>query len=193
MGIDNLSKYALHFGLGKKTGIELPNEKAGAVASKDTYSKIRNGARMGPGDTLNAAIGQGDNNFTPMQIAKYISSIANGGTVVKPTIIKSVLKPDGSEVPKEEVENYANEKLGNEDTDDGIAINSESIAVAKEGMRMAASEAGGTAYNIFKNFITVCKIIYMIPCRTPNLLLLSVQIITLMILLEVFHNLLFLF
>ena len=152
MGIDNLSKYALHFGLGKKTGIELPNEKAGAVASKDTYSKIRNGARMGPGDTLNAAIGQGDNNFTPMQIAKYISSIANGGTVVKPTIIKSVLKPDGSEVPKEEVENYANEKLGNEDTDDGIAINSESIAVAKEGMRMAASEAGGTAYNIFKNF-----------------------------------------
>ena len=152
MGIDNLAKYALHFGLGKKTGIELPNEKSGAVASKETYAKIRNGAIMGPGDTLNASIGQGDNNFTPMQIAKYISSIANGGTVVNPTIIKSVLNSDGTEVSREEVESYTNEKLGNEDSDDGIVINPESIAVAKEGMRMAASEAGGTAYNIFKNF-----------------------------------------
>ena len=152
MGIDNLSKYALHFGLGNKTGIELPNEKSGVAASKETYAKIRNGATMGPGDTLNASIGQGDNNFTPMQIAKYISSIANGGTVVNPTIIKSVLNLDGTEVSKDEIRKYTNEKLGIVDTDDGITISDESIEVAKEGMRMAASEAGGTAYNIFKNF-----------------------------------------
>lgn len=152
MGIDNLAKYALHFGLGKKTGIELPNEKDGAVASRETYAKLRKNGRIGPGDVLNAAIGQGDNNFTPMQIAKYISSIANGGTVVKPTIIKSILNSDGTEVSKEELENYTNEKVGYQNTDDGITINPESIAVAKEGMRMAASEAGGTAYNIFKGF-----------------------------------------
>lgn len=152
MGIDNLSKYALHFGLGNKTGIELPNEKSGVAASKETYAKIRNGATMGPGDTLNASIGQGDNNFTPMQIAKYISSIANGGTVVNPTIIKSVLNSDETEVSKDEIRKYTNEKLGIVDTDDGITISDESIEVAKEGMRMAASEAGGTAYNIFKNF-----------------------------------------
>ena len=152
MGIDNLSKYALHFGLGKKTGIELPNEKEGAVASKETYAKLRNGGRIGPGDVLNASIGQGDNNFTPMQIAKYISSIANGGNVVKPTIIKSILNSDGSEVSRDEITQYTNEKLGYSDTDDGITINQESVNVAKEGMRMAASEAGGTAYNIFKGF-----------------------------------------
>lgn len=152
MGIDNLAKYALHFGLGKKTGIELPNEKEGAVASRETYAKLRNNGRIGPGDVLNAAIGQGDNNFTPMQIAKYISSIANGGTVVKPTIVKSILNSDGSEVSKEEIENYTNEKVGYQNTDDGITISPESITVAKEGMRMAASEAGGTAYNIFKGF-----------------------------------------
>ena len=152
MGIDNLAKYALHFGLGKKTGIELPNEKDGAVASRETYAKLRNNGKIGPGDVLNAAIGQGDNNFTPMQIAKYISSIANGGTVVKPTIIKSILNSDGTEVSREEIENYTNEKVGYQNTDDGITINPESIAVAKEGMRMAASEAGGTAYNIFKGF-----------------------------------------
>ena len=152
MGIDNLAKYALHFGLGKKTGIELPNEKDGAVASRETYAKLRKNGKIGPGDVLNAAIGQGDNNFTPMQIAKYISSIANGGTVVKPTIVKSILNSDGTEVSKEEIENYTNEKVGYQNTDDGITINPESIAVAKEGMRMAASEAGGTAYNIFKGF-----------------------------------------
>lgn len=152
MGIDTLAKYALHFGLGKKTGIELPSEKAGDVESRETYAKIWNGATIGPGDVLNAAIGQGDNNFTPMQIAKYISSIANGGTVVNPTIIKSVLNSDGTEVPKEEIRNYTNEKLGIEETDDGITISAESINIAKEGMRMAASEAGGTAYSVFKNF-----------------------------------------
>ena len=107
---------------------------------------------IGPGDVLNASIGQGDNNFTPMQIAKYISSVANGGTVVNPTVIKSVLNSDGTEVSREEVEKYVSEELGNQNTDDGISVNPESIAIAKEGMRMAASEAGGTAYNIFKNF-----------------------------------------
>lgn len=146
MGIDNITKYALHFGLGKKTGIELPSETAGTVASregKETWN---------PGETLISAIGQGDNNYTPMQIAKYISTIANGGTLVEPTIIKSIVKSNGEEVSKEEVEKYVNEKLVIEESDDGIQISDESINVAKEGMRMATSEAGGTAYSIFKNF-----------------------------------------
>lgn len=144
MGIEPITKYALHFGLGKKTGIELPSESAGIVAIKNE--------KWTPGLTLQSAIGQGDNSFTPMQIAKYISSIANGGNVVNPTIIKSILKSDGTEIPREEIENYTNEKLVIEENDDGISISDESINVAKEGMRMAASEAGGTAYNVFKNF-----------------------------------------
>jgi len=153
MGIDNLSKYALHFGLGKKTGIELPSEKAGTLAAKDVKVKLNiKDKTWYPGDTIISSIGQGYNSFTPMQIAKYISSIANGGTVVNPTIIKSVLNSDGTEVPKEEIKKYTNEKLGIETSDDGIAINPESIAIAKEGMRMAASEAGGTAYSVFKKF-----------------------------------------
>ena len=145
-GIDAIAKYALHFGLGKKTGIELPSELSGTVASKE------NKKQWNPGDTLNAAIGQGDNNYTPMQIARYLSAIANGGTVVKPTLIKTIIKPDGTEVPREEIENYTNEKLGIQNEDDGITISPETINIAKEGMRMATSEAGGTAYSIFKNF-----------------------------------------
>ena len=145
-GIDAIAKYALHFGLGKKTGIELPSELSGTVASKE------NKKQWNPGDTLNASIGQGDNNYTPMQIARYLSAIANGGTVVKPTLIKTIIKPDGTEVTREEIENYTNEKLGIQNEDDGITINPETINIAKEGMRMATSEAGGTAYSIFKNF-----------------------------------------
>ena len=145
-GIDAIARYALHFGLGKKTGIELPSELSGTVASKE------NKKQWNPGDTLNAAIGQGDNNYTPMQIARYLSAIANGGTVVKPTLIKTIIKPDGTEVPREEIENYTNEKLGIQNEDDGITINPETINIAKEGMRMATSEAGGTAYSIFRNF-----------------------------------------
>lgn len=152
IGVDTIAKYALHFGLGKKTGIELPSESAGIVASTESKAKLKNGESWYPGETLSAAIGQSYNNFTPMQIAKYISSIANGGTIVNPTIIKTILNSDGTEVPREEIEKYTNGKLGIKNTDDGININSESIEIAKEGMRMATSEAGGTAYNIFKNF-----------------------------------------
>ena len=153
MGIDNLSKYALHFGLGKKTGIELPSESAGTVASRETkQNSNREDKNWYQGDTAISSIGQGDNNYTPMQIARYISAIANGGTVVDPTIIKTILNPDGTEVSKEEIRNYTNEVLGVDTTDDGIQISQESMDVAREGMRMAASEAGGTAYNVFKNF-----------------------------------------
>ena len=143
-GIDAIAKYALHFGLGKKTGIELPSEQTGTLAQREDG--------WGPGDTLNASIGQGDNSFTPIQIAKYISSIANGGNVVQPTIVKTILNADGTEVSKEEINNYIKEKLGIEDTDDGIQINQENIQIAREGMRMATSEAGGTAYSRFKDF-----------------------------------------
>ena len=153
MGIDNLSKYALHFGLGKKTGIELPSESAGSVASRETkQNSNRADKNWYQGDTAISSIGQGDNNYTPMQIARYISAIANGGTVIDPTIIKTILNPDGTEVSKEEIRNYTNEVLGIDTTDDGIQISQESMNVAREGMRMAASEAGGTAYNVFRNF-----------------------------------------
>lgn len=150
--IDTLAKYALHFGLGKKTGIELPSESAGAVASKETKAKLKNGETWYPGETLSAAIGQSYNNFTPMQIAKYISTIANGGKDVDPTIIKTILNSKGEEISKEEIENYVNEKLQIDTSDDGININPENINIAKEGMRMATSEAGGTAYSKFKGF-----------------------------------------
>lgn len=147
VGIDNLAKYTKHFGLGKKTGIELLGEATGKLNER-TEGKTWN-----PGDTIQAAIGQLNNQYTPIQMAKYTSMLANGGKQVKPTLIKTIKSADGTEVPKEEYEAYFNEKLGiTEEADDGININPENLKLVLEGMRSVTSESGGTAYRYFKDF-----------------------------------------
>lgn len=151
MGIDNLVKYARYFGLGNKTGIELPSETAGTLASKEASEK--QGKYWNGGDVLNAAIGQGDNDFSPIQIAKYISMVANGGNKVNPTIIKTILNADGTEVPKSEIREYSKQKLGlTDDSAEDVTIGQENLNAVLEGMKSVTYETGGTAYNIFKNF-----------------------------------------
>ena len=110
MGIDNLSKYASYFGLGRKTGIELPSEANGDLASKEKAEKEEKTWYLA--DTLSAAIGQSYNNFTPIQMAKYISMLTNGGNPIDVTIVKKIVKPDGEEVSKQEINNHVNEVLG---------------------------------------------------------------------------------
>lgn len=147
LGIDNLYNYSKHFGLGTKTGIELLGE------AKGNLSKRIEGQTWNPGDTIQAAIGQLHNQFTPIQMAKYTSMLANGGKTIKPTLIKSIKTVDGIEVPRQEYESYFNQRLGfEEETDDEININDENLKLVLEGMRSVTSESGGTAYNYFKNF-----------------------------------------
>ena len=152
MGIDNLNKYAKYFGLGTKTGIELPNETAGTLASKDYVKSIKQ--NWNPGDTLNAAIGQGYNRFTPLQMAKYISMIANGGNKIDATIIKTVQKSDGTEVSKDEINKFVTEKLGSktENSEEDITLNKQYVDAVKQGMKSVTSDESGTAYVRFKNF-----------------------------------------
>ena len=152
MGIDNLNKYAKYFGLGTKTGIELPNETAGTLASKDYVKSIKQ--NWNPGDTLNAAIGQGYNRFTPLQTAKYISMIANGGNKIDATIIKTVQKSDGTEVSKDEINKFVTEKLGSktENSEEDITLNKQYVDAVKQGMKSVTSDESGTAYVRFKNF-----------------------------------------
>ena len=152
MGIDNLSKYAKYFGLGTKTGIELPSETSGTLASRET-KKEKTGEDWYAGETTSAAIGQSYNSFSPLQMTKYISMLANGGHNINPTIIKTVRNADGSEISKEDIKKYTNEKLGI--TDDGVEdlpIDQGNLDAILEGMRSVTSETGGTAYNIFKDF-----------------------------------------
>ena len=151
MGISNLEKYAKYFGLGKKTGIELPSETAGVLAGKESSSK--SGKGWSAGDTLNAVIGQGDNEFSSLQMAKYISMVANGGNKIDVTIVKGIQNADGTEVPRDEINKFVNQKLGlEEENEEDLSINQEYLNAVLEGMRSVTNETGGTAYSIFKNF-----------------------------------------
>ena len=151
MGIDTLEKYARYFGLGSKTGIELPGEEAGILACKKTSEQF-NKTWYG-GDTLSAAIGQGDNSFTPLQIAKYIAMLTNGGKDIDVSIIKRVERPDGVIINKTEIDNYINETLGIKDeAKEDLNIKKETLEAVLEGMKSVTTETGGTAYSVFKNF-----------------------------------------
>ena len=152
MGIDTLDKYAKYFGLGTKTEIELPGEVGGTLASKEYAKSID--TTWNPGDTINAAIGQGYNKFTPLQMAKYISMVANGGNKIDVSIVKTIQNADGTEVSKEEIDNFVNEKLGisKNDEEENITLNADHINAVKEGMKSVTSGEAGTAYARFKDF-----------------------------------------
>ncbi len=152
MGIDTLAKYAKYFGLGTKTGIELPNETSGTLASKETKENLYH-EKWYAGETLSAAIGQSYNSFSLVQIAKYISMLANGGNKIQPTIVEKIINSDGTEVPKEEIQNLINEKAGIKQEDqEEISISQENLKAVLQGMESVTDDQGGTAYSIFKNF-----------------------------------------
>ena len=152
MGIDTLDKYASYFGLGKKTGIELMGETSGTLASKEVHKEVT-GEDWYLGQTFNAAIGQGYNDFSPLQMAKYISMLTNGGKQIKPTLIKTIINPDGTEVPREEIESFANQKTGYvEESTEDVQIHQEYLDAILEGMRSVTEETGGTAYSRFRDF-----------------------------------------
>ena len=151
MGIDTLDKYARYFGLGNRTGIELPSENSGTLASKEYVQTIN--ASWNPGDTINAAIGQGYNKFTPVQMAKYISIIANGGNKVDVSIIKGIQNADGTDIPREEINKFINDKLGVESNqNEEINLNPQFLTAVKEGMKSVTSDEAGTAYVRFRDF-----------------------------------------
>lgn len=151
VGIEQIDRYAKYFGLGIKTGIELPSESAGILASPEVTKSKNNGEVWTVGYTLNASIGQGDNSFTPIQMAKYISTLVNGGEKINPTLIKSIKLPNGVEASKADIGEYTKEKLGPIEEVEDIEISQEYIDVILEGMKDVTSETGGTAYTIFKD------------------------------------------
>ena len=148
--IDTLDKYAKYFGLGTKTRIELPSETSGTLASPEVAKKI--GETWSSGRNLSAAIGQSYNAFSPLQIAKYIAMVANGGNKVNPTIIKRILNSDGTESSKAEINTYIKQTLNLEDDqNEDLSFSNLNINAVLEGMRSVTDE-GGTASSVFRDF-----------------------------------------
>ncbi len=152
IGIDNLDRYAKFFGLGSKTGVELTSEKSGVLASREITDE--KGQSWTVGDTIVASIGQGYNSFTPVQMAKYISILVNGGHQIDLTLIKSVVQSNGTQVSKSTIEEFVNKKLGinNEETNEDIQLNPDAVKAVLDGMLSVTDDTGGTAYSIFKDF-----------------------------------------
>ena len=134
VGIDNIAKYARIYGFGKPTGIDLEGESSGLVASKQVKREIWN-EDWRLGDTFNAAIGQGFNLATPIQLAMMLSVVANGGTKYQPYLVDSVLNGDGSEFAKPQ-------RLAGKHID----ISQQTIDYMRMGMSATTQEGGTASY-----------------------------------------------
>ena len=134
VGIDNIAKYARIYGFGQKTGIDLEGESRGLVASKQVKREIWD-EDWRLGDTFNAAIGQGFNLTTPMQLSVMLSIVANGGTKYQPYLVDSILNADGSvfEKPKREAGKH-------------IEVSQQTIDYMRQGMSATTQEGGTASY-----------------------------------------------
>ncbi len=135
--IETMNAYCRQFGLGVNTGIELP-EYTGILAGKD-YRDSK-GLEWYPGDTLQAAIGQSDNLFTPLQISCYIAMITNGGTRYSAHLLSSVRHYYTNEIIME----YRPQVLGE------IAISESTYNTICRAMKSVTEE--GSAKRIFANY-----------------------------------------
>ena len=134
VGIDNIEKYAHIFGFGERTGIDLEGESKGLVASKKVKREIWD-EDWRLGDTFNAAIGQGFNLTTPIQLSVMLSIVANGGTKYQPYLVDSIINSDGSlfEKPKRTEGKH-------------IDVSQQTIDYIRMGMSATTQEGGTASY-----------------------------------------------
>lgn len=141
IGIEKLGSWAAFYGFGEKTGIELDGESAGFMAGPETSEKL--GDLWTRGNTLQAAIGQQNSQFTPIQLANYTACIANGGTLYKTHLLREVVSYDYGR--KHHV--VSPEKLHGANAPE---VAPENLAAVQEGMRLVVTQ--GTAHSVFQGF-----------------------------------------
>src|SRR3954468_8478881 len=137
-GIDAISDMAHRLGYGQPTGLDLGREITGIIPSSSTINPATGSLRA---HAINASIGQGEINVTPLQQAVAYAAIANGGTVWKPQITQGVESPDGKVLrefkPEPDVNNGHEGKLG---------VKPEYLAAVRAGLVAVVNEPGGTGY-----------------------------------------------
>ena len=133
MTIDVMGEYAAAFGLGQPTGVEIW-ENTGVMASPE-YSQSQGVPWVG-GNTIQAAIGQGDSSFTPLQLANYIATLVRGGERYGAHLLNNVISYDGSET----VLDYEPEVLAT------VNMTEETLEAVKKGMGELASKGSISKY-----------------------------------------------
>jgi len=129
IGIDRIAEMATRFGLGDKTGIDLPSEKGGVIPTR-AWKKALIGTAWQQGETLISGIGQGFILTTPLQLAIMTARIANGGKAVVPRLIRPA-DTDGKE---------------EEPVFKDLGISKRALDVVREGMNRVTNVQRGTAY-----------------------------------------------
>lgn len=144
MGIDRMSSFMQQFGFGELTGIDLDHEKVGVRPSKEwkarRFAKNPRAGKWVGGDTISISIGQGFNNYTMIQLAHAVSTLANNGVVMKPHLVKLIedgaTKQRSQTVPKETRR---------------IPLKQENIDFIKRTMVGVTQESYGTGFRAFAN------------------------------------------
>ena len=135
-GVEKIVKYAKEFGIGSKTGIDIPGELAGTLPSpewKKKRFKKKQDQRWLPGDLINMSIGQGYVLTTPIQIASAYQAIANNGVQLKPTVVDRFVTYSGK------VENNAPKVVRK------LNVSSKNLKLMQNALRLPVSGYGGTA------------------------------------------------
>jgi penicillin-binding protein 2 len=168
LGVDAMHDFMKQFGLGQITGIDLENERRGLLPSsewKRQAFKKPEQQRWVLGDTISLGIGQGQNTFTPLQMAHAVATLANNGVVMKPHLVKIIEDPHSKErvltVPKESgriplkqenVDFIKNAMVGvtKEGTGRTAFLNAEYTAGGKTGTAQVIGIKKGEKYNASK-------------------------------------------
>jgi penicillin-binding protein 2 len=134
LGIDRIAEISKGFGFGEVTGIDLPYEKSGLVPSEE-WAREKRHARWYPSETISVAIGQGPVLVTPIQVARALSGLVEGGRLPTPHLFLASQDPGTGQRLKFSAEPKR-----------GITLSPEKTAIVKSGMWAVLNEPGGTAF-----------------------------------------------
>lgn len=139
LGIDMIEYYQTQLGFGQSTGIEI-SESTGSISSQT--AREESGEEWYAADTIQAAIGQMDTYVTPLQLAVYAMTLANGGIRYNAHLVKNVTSYDTGEVVFETDIEVLSESPATEEAWEAVY----------EGLWSCANEYGGSAYSTFGNY-----------------------------------------
>ncbi len=140
LGIEKLNKYQEMFGLGQYSGIELSSEESKGTMASPESRKNSGGREWSGGDTIQSAIGQSENLFTPIQLANYVATLVNGGKRFKPHLIKEIRSTLTGEIISESKPEIISE----------LDISKDNLKAVMKGMLDVTQE--GTASSVFEDY-----------------------------------------